>query len=826
MRAATIDFVMRIFLFLMLAAEAASAQTLNLSEDLIAQGVATSNMTPNRPSLDSRPLMEAAIAYAQKNNIPTLTADPGAYYFLSLHNNLTHVLINGASSLTIDLRNSDLYFKTPGRSAFQCSSCTGVTFQNFTVDYLSLPFTQVTVTTVDSTNRTIGFAPIDGYPAPASFNSGLVPSGADSYVGFVFRNGVPIPETGRMSVVTPVTGSSITFAAGTAWSLPAAVAAIKPGDVFVYTDRGGPHTIQFDTATNCTVHNVSIYAGGAMGLTFPGAVNMTVDHVQVIPRPGTTRLISTNADGIHGTFAGPNNVVTNNILRRTCDDSLAYDDPWAATISAKPNGASIMVQRYATLPIPVGASLSFVDPDTEAMLGTANVVSESPALAKQTMTAGETITLTLDHAPAGLANGVGVIDNDPTLHGSGSVMQYNLVQEGVFSRGIWLSGVSNINVHDNLIQKTSKTGIFVQQMNGSGVLNGPSSNITIKNNLVDNAINYGGPSIGPIVTAASIHTVAENTQADQVTTSPHSGIVVTGNRVTNSPRSGIRLENVAGGDVSNNIIQGYGLNPSVNLYLIPGCCETMSQYLADFTMPVLMTNSGNVTQAGNVPTADLSNLLSISSTASGTPKVAPGSIVAAYGPKLASTTTVTVTDSQGVTRPATINVVTPNQVNFFIPDNTAPGIATVAMGQNSGGVLIDTVAPGLYSADSTGRGVAAAGAATYSADGKTITPQNVAECPNGGGSCVASPLDLGNPTDRLIVTLYGTGFKGLSGLQNVSATIGTAMAQVLYAGPQGQFAGLDQINLVVPRSLAGSGEVPIILTIDGQTANVVTINVK
>ena len=99
-------------------------------------------------------------------------------------------------------------------------------------------------------------------------------------------------------------------------------------------------------------------------------------------------------------------------------------------------------------------------------------------------------------------------------------------------------------------------------------------------------------------------------------------------------------------------------------------------------------------------------------------------------------------------------------------------------------------------------------------------------CPNGGGSCIASPLDLGNPTDRLILTLYGTGFKGFSGLQNVSATIGTAMAQVLYVGPQGQFAGLDQVNLVVPRSLAGSGEVPIILTIDGQTANVVTINVK
>jgi uncharacterized protein (TIGR03437 family) len=817
---------MRTAILLLLTVTPSLAQTLNLSQDLVAKGVANSNMTPNQPALDSRPLLEAAVAYSQKNKVTLLTADPGAYYFLSLHNGLTHVLINAASNLTLDFHNSDLYFKTPGYSTILCTSCTGITLQNFTVDYLTLPFTQVTVTSVDSASRTIGFAPIAGYAQPSTFNNGLVPSGADSFVGFIFRNGVPIYETGRMTVQTPVTGSSITFAAGTAWSLPAAIAAIKPGDVFVYTDRGGPHTIHFDSAINCTVHNVSIYSGGGMGLTFPGAVNMRVDHVQVIPRPGTTRLISTDADGIHGTFAGPGNSISNNILRRTCDDSLAYDAPWVATISAKPNGATMMVQRYATLPIAVGDTVSFVDPTTEAVLGTAKVVSESPAFNKQTFTINETFSITLDQPPAGLALGVGVVNNDPMQHGNGSTMQNNLVQEGVFSRGIWLSGVSNINVHDNFVQRTSKTGIFVQQLNGGGALNGPSSNITINNNVVDNAINYGGPSIGPIVTAASIHTVAEDTNADQVTTTPHTGVVVTGNRVTNSPRTAIRLENVAGGDISNNIIQGYGLNTAMNLYLIPGCCETMAQYLADFTMPLLMTNTKSITQSGNAITADLSNLISISSTASGSPKVAPGSIVAAYGAQLDSTTAVAVTDSLGMTRPATINVVTPNQVNFFIPDNTAPGIATVSIGQKSGGVLIDTTASGLYSANSTGSGVAAAGAATYSADGQTVTPQNVASCPNGGASCVPSPLDLGNPTDRLIVTLYGTGFRGFSGLENVSASIGGVMAPILYVGAQRQFAGLDQVNLVVPRSLAGAGEVPVILTIDGQTANVVTISVK
>jgi len=333
-------------------------QTLNLSHDLIGKGIATSNMTPDQATLDSRPLLEAAITYSQKNKITSLVADPGAYYFLTLHNNMTHVLINAVTNLTLDFQNSDLYFKTPNRSAILCTACTNVTLQNFTVDFQNLPFTQVTVTSVNSANRSVTFAPIAGYRPPSDFYGGLVLAGGDSFVGFVFRNGVPIAETGRMSVITPVTGNTIVFQAGTPWSLPSAVAGIKPGDIFVYTDRGGPHAVHFDTAVNCTVHNVSIYSSGSMGLTFPGAVNMRVDHVQVIPRPGTSRLISTNADGIHGTFAGPNNVIHDNIIRRTCDDSLAYDAPWTATVSTKPNGATVMVQRYSTLEIPLGASLT------------------------------------------------------------------------------------------------------------------------------------------------------------------------------------------------------------------------------------------------------------------------------------------------------------------------------------------------------------------------------------------------------------------------------------------------------------------------------------
>ncbi len=48
---------------------------------------------------------------------------------------------------------------------------------------------------------------------------------------------------------------------------------------------------------------------------------------------------------------------------------------------------------------------------------------------------------------------------------------------------------------------------------------------------------------------------------------------------------------------------------------------------------------------------------------------------------------------------------------------------------------------------------------------------------------------------------------------------------MIFAGAQGGYAGLDQINLRIPRSLVGRGEVEIALTVDDQPANLVRINI-
>ncbi|MEZ5362292.1 MAG: hypothetical protein R2748_08110 [Bryobacterales bacterium] len=51
------------------------------------------------------------------------------------------------------------------------------------------------------------------------------------------------------------------------------------------------------------------------------------------------------------------------------------------------------------------------------------------------------------------------------------------------------------------------------------------------------------------------------------------------------------------------------------------------------------------------------------------------------------------------------------------------------------------------------------------------------------------------------------------------------MIPVPFSGPvaQGQFDGLDQLNIgLLPLSLAGRGEVDIVVTVDGRQASIVT----
>jgi uncharacterized protein (TIGR03437 family) len=224
---------------------------------------------------------------------------------------------------------------------------------------------------------------------------------------------------------------------------------------------------------------------------------------------------------------------------------------------------------------------------------------------------------------------------------------------------------------------------------------------------------------------------------------------------------------------------------------------------------------------------------------SGAP-VAAESIASAYGSDLANTTapaktlgtslggtTMDVKDSAGTDRPATLFYVSPSQVNFEIPTGTTNGTATVNVHSgdgttSSGTVQIASVAPGLYTVNSAG--LAAAYAEHYSASGTLTSQQNVAEV-NSSNQVVASPISLDPQGSQVYLLLFGTGLRHAA-LSDVTVTVGSTVLQPAYSGAQGGFVGLDQINVLLPYSLKGSGDVPVVVTASGLVANTVRITIQ
>ena len=196
-------------------------------------------------------------------------------------------------------------------------------------------------------------------------------------------------------------------------------------------------------------------------------------------------------------------------------------------------------------------------------------------------------------------------------------------------------------------------------------------------------------------------------------------------------------------------------------------------------------------------------------------------------PTILAGTSVRVTDSGGTDRLAPLFFVSPRQINYLIPAGTAQGNATVTVLNGdrvaaAGTLRIEHVAPGLFTANADGRGVAAAVALRISASGAQTTAA-VFQCP-APGSCTALPIDLGAESDQVVLLLFGTGIRGFRSA--VTARIGGVEAPVLGAAAQAEFAGLDQVNVRLLRSLGGRGEVDLVLAVDGVPANTVRLSVR
>jgi len=214
--------------------------------------------------------------------------------------------------------------------------------------------------------------------------------------------------------------------------------------------------------------------------------------------------------------------------------------------------------------------------------------------------------------------------------------------------------------------------------------------------------------------------------------------------------------------------------------------------------------------------------------------VAPDSVIAAFGAKLATgiefahslplptSLAGSTVKINGIA--AQLFAVTPGQINLLVPPGLPDGPAEITVittdGFLSSGMLtIASVQPSIFTTNQGGSG---APAAVWTLDGvnyfATGNPDGTPLPMNAGAYLVLACTGLRHASNT-------DGNNGNGVAENVKITIGGVSAPVFYAAAQGDYAGLDQVNVQVPQGL-GKGQAELVMTVAGKVANKVVIAIK
>lgn len=587
---------------------AAPATAINLSQDSIKLGIATQNLAPNNPQFDARPVFQAGVQYAQSHHIPTITVDRGNYYFLTSQTPVAYLNLNKVSDLTIDLAGSTIYFRRAFLEGFAVVQSQRVTLMNFQTDFVEPPYSHVALTSIDANARKLTYNTLPNWVDPSTFSGVTTPFGKPELWAVVFRDGSMVPGTSRMPIKDPIGGGVLELGPDSApWNQPATLSTLKAGDIAVVMQRVGLQPLYANLSDSITLSNISVYGSSNWAVSLDNMSNSIVDHVKVMPRPGTG-LVGSNGDGIHFHYARQNNIIRNSSVRRTVDDGISIDSIAIATVMRQVGPRQIHAKRTVFERFPNGTRLNLLDPVTLQEAPGAAIVSQDPPDSDSPTLNGE-VDLTFDQDLPSLSAGTYLVFGTPEMRGAGSRIEDNSVEDMLLGRGIWISGSQGVTVQRNSVGHTSNGGIVVSHdtREGTGQFQGPPAHdIVIQNNSVVGSLGPMASGSGTQTALASIIVISLDNKSGFGPLASNTNITIRNNYVADSGRSGIWLGNLAGGSVQNNVVIRWNRHPELPYNGISA--QTQTQIVNDASQPIVSRIATNNLNATNNTTDLASNL--------------------------------------------------------------------------------------------------------------------------------------------------------------------------------------------------------------------------
>lgn len=489
-----------------------------------------------------KPLLDA-----QKNN--AVIDIPYGKYLLDTQNGGGYSF-NNLSNVTINLNGSEIICNKAS-NVFTFSNCTNVTVKGFSVDFDPLLYTQGVITAVDAAKMWFEFVVDAGYPITNIEASRT--QFFDSSTRELKRNSITT-YSGSFAL-SAVAGNARKFRATKAYYWDAFEAV---GDLVVLNCTGSGHAFYMYKCQDMSIENVTLY-GAATFAFFENETNNShylnckVTLKKNEPERTSTRLRSSNADGIHSKNAKKGPTIENCEVLYGGDDCIAINgamypiyavDATAKTISVLSPasttyliaGDSAQFVSYAGKKLGV-AKMEVTRSATPTSANISTFLTKYPYLQNNdTYTYG--IQVRVNEVPAELAVGDIIYSRDKT--GAGFVIKNNTVGH-IRSRAILIKA-SDGEITGNTISDCEMGGILVTP-EYDWMEAGFSSNLEIGNNTITNCM-FGRSSTSGKAGAISVMCVGANRSIAPL--GAYSNISIHNNTVKNCPRPCVVVTSVDG----------------------------------------------------------------------------------------------------------------------------------------------------------------------------------------------------------------------------------------------------------------------------------------
>lgn len=295
------------------------------------------------------------------------SANPGSCLTIQNANNLT--LKGQGAGLT------QFVIGNPIMGLLVVSGSSNVTVSGFSLDYSSLPFTQGTIVQTYPDQGSFDVALESGYP---SLNSPIFsPANLSTTFGMDFDPQLPQLKAGvqdNFGVLSTVPNPNGTWRVTV--NLPG-LPNVAAGDRFVLPIRGFME-FDFSNTSNITLSNVIVYAGPGMASVWTGnSGSIVINDFEIRLKPGTDRLLSTDADGIHMADNTVKLTIENCYIGGMADDAINLRSSAFAVTGTDGSSSVQFNTNDGYQQVSFGQTVQIVDPVTQLAKGTARISSLS-----------------------------------------------------------------------------------------------------------------------------------------------------------------------------------------------------------------------------------------------------------------------------------------------------------------------------------------------------------------------------------------------------------------------------------------------------------------